>query len=49
MIFIGIGLGALLTIGVSFIFAADRNVLDEGDNKYYDDKLLINKSIKSKK
>ena len=39
MIFIGIGIGALLTIGVSFIFAADRNVLDEGDNKYYDDEV----------
>jgi hypothetical protein len=30
--FLGIGLGALLTIGVSFIFAADRNILDEGDD-----------------
>jgi len=26
--FLGIGLRALLTIGVSFIFAADRNILD---------------------
>ena len=49
MFIAGLGLGAIITIGVSFIFAADRNVLDEGDNKYYDDKLLINKSIKSKK
>ena len=36
MIFIaGLGLGALITIGVSFIFAADRNVLDEGDDEWY--------------
>jgi hypothetical protein len=36
MIFIaGIGLGALITIGVSFIFAADRNVLDEEDDEWY--------------
>ena len=33
--FLGIGLGALLTIGVSFIFAADRNVLDEEDDEWY--------------
>jgi hypothetical protein len=33
--FLGIGLGALLTIGVSFIFAADRNILDEEDDEYY--------------
>ena len=38
MIFIGIGIGALLTIGVSFIFAADRNILDEGDDEYYNKK-----------
>ena len=35
MIFIGIGIGALLTIGVSFIFAADRNILDEEDYEWY--------------
>ena len=43
MIFIGIGLGALLTIGVSFIFAADRNILDEGDDGYYDDEVNYDK------
>ena len=31
----GVGLGALITIGVSFIFAADRNVLDEEDDEWY--------------
>ena len=36
--FLGIGLGALLTIGVSFIFAADRNILDEEDDEYYNKK-----------
>ena len=36
MMFIaGLGLGALITFGVSFIFAADRNVLDEGDDEWY--------------
>jgi hypothetical protein len=36
MMFIaGIGLGALITIGVSFIFAADRNVVDEEDDEWY--------------
>jgi hypothetical protein len=39
MMFIaGLGLGALITIGVSFIFAADRNILDEGDDEYYNKK-----------
>jgi len=31
----GMGLGSLLTIGAAFIFAADRNILDEGDENYY--------------
>jgi hypothetical protein len=36
MMFIaGIGLGALLTIGVSFIVAADRNILDEDEDNWY--------------
>jgi hypothetical protein len=40
MMFIaGMGLGALFMIGVSFIFAADRNILDEGDDRYYDDEV----------
>ena len=44
MIFIaGLGLGALITIGVSFIFAADRNILDEGDDGYYDDEVNYDK------
>lgn len=32
---LGVGLGALVTIGVSFIFAADRNILDEEDDEWY--------------
>jgi len=32
---LGMGLGSLLTIGTAFIFAADRNILDEGDENYY--------------
>lgn len=32
---LAIALGSLFTIGVSFIFAADRNILDEGDDEYY--------------
>ena len=36
MMFIaGLGLGAIITIGVSFIFDADRNVLDEEDDEWY--------------
>ena len=31
----GVGLGALIMIGVSFIFAADRNILDEKDDEWY--------------
>jgi hypothetical protein len=31
----GVGLGALLTIGVSFIVAADRNILDEDEDNWY--------------
>ena len=41
--FLGVGLGALLTIGVSFIFAADRDILDEGDDGYYDDEVNYDK------
>jgi len=29
------GLGSLLTIAAAFIFAADENILDEGDENYY--------------
>jgi hypothetical protein len=32
---LGMALGALVTIGTAFIFAADRNILDEGDKNYY--------------
>jgi hypothetical protein len=31
----GVGLGALFTIGAAFIFAADKNNLDEGDDEWY--------------
>jgi hypothetical protein len=33
--FLGMVLGSLITIGASFIAAADRNILDEGDENYY--------------
>lgn len=32
---LGMGLGSLLTIGAAFVFAADENILDEGDENYY--------------
>ena len=32
---LGVGLGSLLTIGAAFIFAADNNILDEGDENYH--------------
>ena len=32
---LGIALGSLITIGAAFIAAADRNILDEGDENYY--------------
>ena len=32
---LGMALGSLLTIGAAFIVAADRNILDEGDENYY--------------
>lgn len=32
---LGMALGSLITIGASFIVASDRNVLDEGDENYY--------------
>lgn len=35
MFIAGLGLGALFTIGVSFIFAADRDKLDEEDDEWY--------------
>jgi hypothetical protein len=36
MMFIaGMGLGALVTMGVAFIFAADKNIVDEGDDEWY--------------
>jgi hypothetical protein len=36
MMFIaGIGIGALVTMGVSFIFAADKNIVDEDDDEWY--------------
>jgi hypothetical protein len=36
MMFIaGMGLGAIVTIGVAFIFAADKNIVDEGDDEWY--------------
>jgi hypothetical protein len=37
--FLGLGLGVVVTIGTAFIFAADRNILDEGDDGYYDDEV----------
>ena len=35
MFIAGLGLGALITIGVAFIVAADRNKLDEEDDEWY--------------
>ena len=32
---LGMALGSLLTIGTAFIIAADRGMLDEGDDNYY--------------
>lgn len=32
---LGMGLGSLLTIGTALIFTADREILDEGDENYY--------------
>ena len=32
---LGMALGSLITIGASFIAAADRHILDEGDENYY--------------
>jgi hypothetical protein len=32
---LGMALGSLITIGASFIAAADRNILDEGNKNYY--------------
>ena len=31
----GVGLGAIITIGVAFVVSADKNVLDEGDDEWY--------------
>jgi hypothetical protein len=36
MMFIaGMGLGAIVTMGIAFIFAADKNIVDEGDDEWY--------------
>ena len=32
---LGIALGSLLTIGFAFLVTADENILDEGDENYY--------------
>ena len=32
---LGMALGSLLTIGATFIFAADRNILDDGYQNNY--------------
>jgi len=32
---LGMALGSLVTIGVAFITAADRNMLDDEDENYY--------------
>lgn len=31
----GVGLGALAVIGAAFIVAADKNIVDEGDDEWY--------------
>jgi hypothetical protein len=31
----GVGLGALATIGVAFIFAADKNIVDDDEENWY--------------
>jgi hypothetical protein len=31
----GVGLGALVTIGVAFVFAADKNEVDENEQDWY--------------
>jgi hypothetical protein len=33
--FLGLGLGVVVTIGTAFIFAADRNILDEDEDNWY--------------
>ena len=33
--FLGLGLGVLVTIGTAFIVAADKNIIDEGDDNWY--------------
>jgi hypothetical protein len=37
---LGMALGSLLTIGFAFLVAADENILDEGDENYYNDKVI---------
>lgn len=32
---LGMALGSLITIGASFIIAADTNIVDENDENYY--------------
>jgi hypothetical protein len=31
----GVGLGALVTIGVAFVFASDKNDVDENEQDWY--------------
>ena len=33
--FLGVLLGSLVTIGAAFIVAADKNIVDEGDDEWY--------------
>jgi hypothetical protein len=33
--FLGVGLGVLVTIGTALIVAADKNIIDEGDDEWY--------------
>jgi len=33
--FLGVALGVLVTIGTTFIVAADKNIIDEGDDTWY--------------
>ena len=32
---LGVFLGSLVTIGTAFIVAADKNIVDEGDDEWY--------------
>jgi hypothetical protein len=33
--FLGVGLGVLVALGTAFIVAADKNIIDEGDDEWY--------------